>query len=321
MHKELPQVILSTLKRQKYQLVGSHSGVKKCKWLHQSLINNRGCYKSKFYGIQSHRCLQMTPAVAFCNMQCMFCWRVQSDEIGVKWNELKSSVWDEPEEIVEGSIDAQKRMLIGYNAQVKDGKIEPKKLYEALNPKHVAISLSGEPTIYPNLDELIFEFNKRDFSSFLVTNGMCPEVLENLTSTPSQIYISLCAPNEDIFKRLCRPRISKAWERLMSSLSLIDSFNCPTAIRITSVEGLNMKEVEEYSKIIRRASPTYIEVKAYMYIGYSRRRLNFQNMANHSEIRRFGKELSEITGYNIIDESVDSRVVLLSEMEKPIQIS
>ena len=321
MQTALPKVIVDTLKKQKYQIVGSHSAVKKCKWLHQSLINNRDCYKSKFYGIRSHRCLQMTPSVAWCNMQCTFCWRIQSDDLGVNWNELKSSVWDPPEKIVEGSIEAQKKMLSGYKSQVKNGDMDAKKFNEALNPRHVAISLSGEPTLYPNLDGLISELNKRGFTSFLVTNGMCTEVLENLKESPSQIYISLCAPNEDIFHRICRPTISKAWQRLMNSLALLQSYSCPTAIRITSVKGLNMKEAQEYSRIIRKTSPSYIEVKAFMYIGYSRKRLGFNNMPNHAEIRKFSKVLSEMTGYRIVNESVDSRVVLLSELEKPFQLS
>ncbi|MFV2040427.1 MAG: 4-demethylwyosine synthase TYW1, partial [Candidatus Hydrothermarchaeales archaeon] len=53
------------LKSQKYHLVGGHSAVKGCHWLKESLVRGRECYKAKFYGISSHRCLQMTPAVAW----------------------------------------------------------------------------------------------------------------------------------------------------------------------------------------------------------------------------------------------------------------
>ncbi len=106
----------------------------------------------------------------------------------------------------------------------------------------------------------------------------------------------------------------------MTTLSFIQSFNCPTVIRLTSVKGLNMKNVEEYSKIIREASPSYVEVKAYMYIGYSRKRLRFDNMPNHLEIKRFGELLSKSTGYKLVDESPDSRVVLLTKFDKPLRI-
>ena len=43
----------------------------------QSLLFDRECYKQTFYGIQSHRCLQMTPSINQCNHMCLFCWRHQ----------------------------------------------------------------------------------------------------------------------------------------------------------------------------------------------------------------------------------------------------
>jgi tRNA wybutosine-synthesizing protein 1 len=253
-------------------------------------------------------------------MRCKFCWRVQSYDLEVKWNETEPPIWESAEKIVYDSINAQRKFLSGYKSQVKNGIISIKKFNEAMEPKHVAISLSGEPSLYPDLSELIYEFHKRDFTSFLVTNGTYPDRLERISNNPSQIYVSLCAPNKKVFHDICRPLISNAWEKLMTTLSLIQSFNCPTVIRLTSVKGLNMKNVEEYSKIIREASPSYVEVKAYMYIGYSRKRMRFNNMPNHLEIRRFGESLSERTGYKLVDESPDSRVVLLTNLDKPLPI-
>src|SRR3989449_5555819 len=65
------------LERQGYRIVGEHSGVKLCHWTKASLTKGIGCYKQTFYGIESHRCLQMTPAVDACNLACQFCWRTQ----------------------------------------------------------------------------------------------------------------------------------------------------------------------------------------------------------------------------------------------------
>ncbi len=320
MQKILPKAITSAFRKQKYQLVGLHSAVKKCRWLHNSLVEDKQCYKSKFYGISSHQCLQITPSVAWCNMRCIFCWRIQPNEVGVKWNELELPAWESAKKIAENAIDCQKKMLTGYKSQVKEGKISLKKFNEAMNPKHVAISLSGEPTLYPDLNELIYEFHKKKFTSFLVTNGTFPNKLAKINVAPSQIYISLCAPNKRVFNKICHPLISNAWENLMVTMSLLQSFNCPTAIRLTAVKDLNMKNIEEYSKIIKEASPTYVEVKAYMFIGYSRRRLEFNNMPDHSEIIKFGELLSERTGYKLVDESPESRVVLLSHNETPKRI-
>ena len=63
------------LEKQHYSIVGNHSGVKLCHWMRQSLLLKREYYKQSFYGIKTHRCLQMTPAINQCTHLCLFCWR------------------------------------------------------------------------------------------------------------------------------------------------------------------------------------------------------------------------------------------------------
>lgn len=307
------------LKREKYQLVGSHSAVKKCNWLHQSLVRGKVCYKQKFYGIQSHRCLQMTPSVYYCTLSCLFCWRVQPEDLGLKLkvNESTFPKPDNPEYIVEESIKAQRRILTGYKSHKE---VDHKKYEEALNPSHTAISLTGEPTLYPLLGELIGEFHKRNMTTFLVTNGTNPKALSQLNQEPSQLYVSLHAPTEDVFNRVCRPQMGGAWKNILETLSLLKSFNCPTVIRLTLSKNLNMVKVEDYAKLITKAESTYVEVKAYMYVGFSRRRLTYEHMPTHEEIKSFSEKLSKLTGYKKIDEAKDSRIVLLSRIDKPIRI-
>ena len=106
----------------------------------------------------------------------------------------------------------------------------------------------------------------------------------------------------------------------METLNLLKSFNCPSAIRLTLIRGLNLEDPRGYAKLISKADPTYIEPKAYMYIGYSRKRLAFENMPTYKQVREFSLKLAESTGYRIIDDSVESRVVLLSKLEKPIKV-
>jgi len=77
--------------------------------------------------------------------------------------------------------------------------------------------------------------------------------------------------------------------------------------------------VDEYARLIAKADPTYIEAKAYMHIGFSNLRLGFERMPAHKEVYDFAQHLAEKTGYKILDESVDSRVVLLSKRESPIR--
>ena len=81
-----------------------------------------------------------------------------------------------------------------------------------------------------------------------------------------------------------------------------------------------MCNVDEYGKLVEKANPTYIEAKAYMHIGFSNLRLSFERMPMHSEVLDFAKQLAEKTGYMVIDEAPESRVVLLSKLKKPNKV-
>jgi len=309
--------LLRLLATQKYHIVGRHSAIKRCRWLYETLIHNRPCYKQKFYGIKSHQCVQMTPTIFSCTMHCRFCWRAQSGDTNLQWEETGLTVWDKPEEIVEGCVKKQLKLLTGYNGNPKANK---EKLREAMTPRHAAISLAGEPTLYPALGQLIRSFHRRGFTTFLVSNGTVPEALSKLNEEPTQLYVSLSAPDEKTFLQTCRPQISNAWEKLNQTLSLLPSFKCPTVLRLTLVRHLNLGRPELYARLIEKANPTYIEPKAYMHVGFSRLRLNYENMPSHQEIRDFAFRLAKETGYNLLDEAPESRVVLLSRLEKAIRL-
>jgi tRNA wybutosine-synthesizing protein 1 len=258
----------------------------------------------------------MTPALFYCTQQCLFCWRAQSGDLQSTWDEMKLPIWDSPEEIAEESIKAQLEILSGYKGNPKTDR---QKLKEALTPRHAAISLTGEPTLYEHIGELIQAFHRRGFTTFLVSNGTVPSAVAKLGEEPTQLYISVCAPDEETFKHVCRPQTPKAWQKLNETLELLSSFKCPTVIRVTSVRSLNMKNVNGYAKLIEKANPTCIEPKAYMHVGFSRLRLGYESMPSHGEIREFAMQLAKETGYSIIDESKESRVVLLSRLEKPVR--
>jgi tRNA wybutosine-synthesizing protein 1 len=309
-------LLIDALKRQKYHFVGRHSAVKRCRWFHETLVHDRVCYKQKFYGIKTHQCIQMTPAAFYCTQQCLFCWRAQSGELQASWEETSMSTWDSPEEIVQESLKAQHAILSGYGGNPGTNW---QKYREALRPKHVAISLAGEPTLYKPLGELIQVFHKNGFTTFLVSNGTLPSALAKLTEEPTQLYISVCAPDEETYKHACRPHISRGWKKLNETLSLLPSFKCPTVMRITSVRGLNMKNALGYAALVEKANPTYVEAKAYMHVGFSRLRLDHEAMPSHSEMREFSTQLANETGYNFIDESPESRVVLLSKLQNAIK--
>ncbi len=276
-----------------YHIIGKHSAVKTCLWLKKSLKDEGYCYKQKFYGIPSHRCLQMSPAL-ICNLSCVHCWRPL--DLMPPFKE-----WDSPDFIVEESIKAQRRLLSGFFGTAG---VNRKKLEEALEPKHVAISLIGEPTLYPRIDELVEEYKKRGFTTFLVTNGTNPSALEK--TEPYQLYLSLTAYDEESHRALQ----GKRWDKIEESLKLLPKLDTRTVIRLTLMRGINMNP-EKFAKLIDKASPDFVEAKAYMYLGYSRRRLKAENMPEHEEVRRFAEELAKLTGYEVKDESEVSRVVLL----------
>jgi tRNA wybutosine-synthesizing protein 1 len=49
----------------------------------------------------------------------------------------------------------------------------------------VAISLTGEPTLYRHIDELIRIFHKKGLTTFLVSNGTNPSALARLSEEPT----------------------------------------------------------------------------------------------------------------------------------------
>ena len=91
----------------------------------------------------------------------------------------------------------------------------------------------------------------------------------------------------------------------------MNSFDSRTAIRITSVKGKNMINTDEYAELINKANPKFVEVKAYMFVGSSRKRLSLDNMPSNQEVHDFAQEIADKTGRELTKESEVSRVVLL----------
>jgi len=312
-------VIQRELEKEGYHIIGSHSAYKKCHWTHEALVNNRYCYKGKFYGIESHRCVQMTPTSSWCWFRCIHCWRLEPEDVGIEWDETRLPAFDDPEMIAEKSIEEHRRAVSGYFG--RQG-VDVNKVKEAMEPKHVAISLTGEPTLYERLGELIREYHKRGMTTFLVTSGVRPDVLASLEEEPTQLFVSLQAPNEKKHKIINRPLVANSWNLVMKTLEILPSFSSPTVIRMTMIKGFNMslEDAKEFAKLIEFAMPTYVEVKAYMHVGPSIKRLTRDAMPSHNEIREFAETLSELTGYKVLSEHRPSRIVLLSRLDRPIQI-
>jgi tRNA wybutosine-synthesizing protein 1 len=269
-------------------------------WCKRALQGGDMCYKHQFYGISSHRCVQMTPTLR-CNQRCLFCWR--SFE-----HEPQEDVECPPETILAGIHKYQKKALAGYNA-VLDNTVTEQMWQEALDPKHVAISLSGEPTLYSRLPELIDLFKRKGYTTFLVSNGTNPTMLRKCD--PFQMYISLDAPDRETYGGVCRP-LGDYWEKVQESLRLLRSRR--SAVRITLVKGLNDFAPERYAAILQDAGASFVEIKGYMYLGYSRNRLARENMPEHAEVRSFAEKIAAACDYRFKDENKLSRVVVLERI-------
>jgi tRNA wybutosine-synthesizing protein 1 len=293
----MPSGPCKALQKQGYQFVkaGATAAVKPCLWCKRALTGGEMCYKHQFYGVISHRCVQMTPTLR-CNQRCLFCWRSFEHEMS---EETPCS----PEEIVGGIRALQKKALSGYKVSPY---VTEERFSEALDPCHVAISLSGEPTLYENLPGLIDLLTKEGYTTFLVSNGTRPSVLRQCA--PFQLYVSLAAPDRMTYNQICRPA-TDSWDAVRESLGLLGSRR--SAIRITLVRGLNDHDPGGYGRLVQDSGASFVEVKGYMFLGYSRKRLTRDHMPGHDHVRSFAEEIASCTDYRIRDENPLSRVICL----------
>lgn len=326
----LPEKVKNILKKQHYEIVGNNSAVQICKWTKNSLRGNGGCWKEKFYGVQSHRCCQMSPAVMWCENLCLHCWRPIEMNLGINLGEV-----DSPKEILDGIVKARKKLLMGFGG---DEKISKEKFKEALEPNFFTLSLSGEPTLYPYIDELIKAIRKRKAISFLVTNGQNPDVIKKLeknNALPTQLTISLNASNEKLFKIWHNSLRKDGWERINESLKIMKKLKGKTrrVVRLTLVREGNEEEknkisnmkpehVKEYVNLIKEAEPDFVHVKGFKALGYSRKRLSYEKQPFDNEVRNFAEKLLEELkdGYKILGEENRSCIVLIGKDESKMKI-
>ncbi|MFA5953892.1 MAG: radical SAM protein [Candidatus Pacearchaeota archaeon] len=334
----IPSKVQEILKKMHYEIVGNHSAVQVCRWTKNSLNGKGVCWKEKFYGIESSRCCQMSPSVMWCENACLHCWRPIEYNLGKNMNKVKI---DEPKKILDEIIKARKKLMIGYKG---DLKISRKKVKEAFEPILFTLSLSGEATLYPKLPELIQEIRKRKAISFIVTNGQNPEMikkLEKLKSLPTQLTISMNAPNEKLFQIWHNSKNKDSWKRFNKTLELMKKLKGKTrrAIRLTlvkylensksnklnSITNMSEKNVKEYSNLIKKANPDFIHVKGFKSLGYSRKRFGYDKQPFHEDVENYAKKImkelnknikSEKDKWKIQGQEKRSCVILISRREK-----
>ncbi|MDE1850725.1 MAG: 4-demethylwyosine synthase TYW1 [Candidatus Micrarchaeota archaeon] len=313
----VPQELKTMMARQGYHFVGRHSAIKTCFYTADSMrLEGATCYKHQFYGIQSWRCMQSTPAIG-CNLACSFCWRIIPEEIGINWNELNAlGNWDDPDSIVEGLIDEQRKLVSGYK---ENPKTDLKRWKEANDPAHVALSLTGEPMFYPLMGKLLDAFHRRKISTFLVTNGTMLQALKKLTVMPTQLYVSIQAPNPAVYEQLARAKTLNAWQSFQEFLKVFSTLRTRRVFRLTLVRGINMTDVDGYAELVAKGKPDYVEVKGFVFVGGARgedRHLTYEHMPRKEEVIEFAQKIAQRAGYLVADYHEHSRVVLLCANEE-----
>lgn len=305
----MPFDLRERLEDQSYYLVGNHSGVKLCHWLKHDLKETGTCYKNKFYGIESYRCMQVSPALTWCTERCSFCWRSESYAMGDDMSQIEH---EDPRDIVMEMITGQQKLISGYGG---NSKVDREKWEKANIPKHVAISLSGEPTLYKHLDDFLGVCHELGMTTFLVTNGTQPKVLEELDNLPTQLYLTLAGASPEVHSAITRPFNPKeAWNSLMETIELMPSLNTRKVVRMTLVKGKNMVEPEKYADLFFKAEAHFLEAKGFVSVGDARANYGYERMPRLEDIIEFSEEICDTAPKNleIIDQSASSCCILMA---------
>ncbi|KAH9881925.1 hypothetical protein J1614_001096 [Plenodomus biglobosus] len=308
----------AALTKQGYSIIGSHSGVKICRWTKSALRGRGSCYKYSFYGIASHLCMEATPSLS-CSNKCVFCWRHGTNPVGTTWRWIT----DAPEMIFDGITAAHYKkikMMKGVPG------VRAERFAEAMRIRHCALSLVGEPIFYPHINELLTLMHKSRISTFLVCNAQHPAQLAALVPV-TQLYVSIDASNKDSLRKIDRPLHRDFWERFCACLDILRTrrFEQRTVFRLTLVKGFNMaEEVDGYATLVQRALPAFVEVKGVTYCGTSAAGsagLTMQNVPFYEEVADFVTQLqAELCArglnYGIAAEHAHSCCILLADGDR-----
>ncbi|XP_077467675.1 S-adenosyl-L-methionine-dependent tRNA 4-demethylwyosine synthase TYW1 [Stigmatopora argus] len=293
------------LNKQGYKLIGSHSGVKLCRWTKSMLRGRGGCYKHTFYGIQSHRCMETTPSLA-CANKCVFCWRHHTNPVGTEWR------WkmDPAEKILQDALEKHQNMIRQFRG-VPGVKLD--RYEEGLTVQHCALSLVGEPIMYPEINRFVRLLHSQRISSFLVTNAQFPDEIRSLEPV-TQLYVSVDASTKDSLKKIDRPLFKDFWTRFLDSLKALAEKRQRTVYRLTLVKAWNVEEMTAYSELIALGQPDFVEVKGVTYCGESSASsLTMANVPWHQEVVAFVQQLVDmLPDYQIACEHEHSNCLLIA---------
>merc|ERR1712178_278657 len=198
--------------------------------------------------------------------------------------------------------------------------------------RHAALSLVGEPIMYPEMDKFIGMLHENGISSFLVTNGTFPECIKSIR-TVTQLYLSVDAPTEKSHKAVDRPLHKDAWDRFIKSCEALSKRKERKIFRLTMVKGWNDEELEQYASIVRIGKPDFIEIKGVTYCGNSwagntedKTVLGLKNVPFHEEVVEMCQRITDSINnqledmpefeYELMSEHAHSNCILISNKKK-----
>merc|ERR1719379_893212 len=173
---------------------------------------------------------------------------------------------DPPDVIVSEGIEQHRKMIRECKGipGVKKERFE-----EAMTVRHCALSLVGEPIMYPRINDLVTDLHRRHISTFLVTNAQFPEAIDNLKPI-CQLYVSVDAATKEALKAVDRPLFADFWERYLDSLRALKEKKQRTVYRMTLVKGHNMSDAADYARLVALGEPDFIEIKSVTFCGESK---------------------------------------------------
>ncbi|CAI2183510.1 11497_t:CDS:10 [Funneliformis geosporum] len=280
-------MLRKSLTKQGYKVVGSHSGVKICRWT-----------KSVIGVLKQHQV-----------------WPVQTNvfSVGDIIPTPLEFIWkvDPPEMIFSECLDNHYKMI----KQMKGVPgIRADRFQEAFNVRHCALSLVGEPILYPHINEFVKLLHDKHISSFLVCNAQHPSRLRALDKV-TQLYVSVDASTKESLKKIDRPLFKDFWERFLECLDILSQKGQRTVYRLTLVKDYNTEEIANYVELVGRGKPDFIEVKGVTYCGYGgASKLTMANVPYHSEVISFVDQLNKNLGetYEVAAEHSHSCSILIA---------
>ena len=102
-------------------------------------------------------------------------------------------------------------------------------------------------------------------------------------------------------------------------MELLAELDTRTVLRVTLIKDWNDSEkmISGFTSIFEKSNAHFLEIKSYMHIGRSTNRLEYDNMVEMSDVRKFSEYIAKNSDrFEIMDESEVSRIVVLQNKKR-----